>query len=45
MCLCSPKSTMLSLLGQEAARFSLAPDFSSLEAGHLKLFEGFGVGG
>lgn len=45
MCLCSPKSTLRSLLGQEAPGFPLAPGFSSLEAGHLKLFEDFAVGG
>lgn len=45
MCLCSPKSALHSLLGQEAPGFPLAPDLSSLEVGHLKLFEDFGVGG
>jgi len=45
MCLCSPKSTLYSLLGQEAPGLPLASDFFFLEAEHLKLFEDFGDGG
>lgn len=45
MCLHPPRNALRSLLGQEAPGFPVAPDFSSLEVGHLKFLEDFAVGG